>query len=101
MEVFGGAVPASVLELVLAFGDGLLGSFGDGYDDARMVAHQTALLAPQRRVHVRIQIRVGDGVLFDGIGHQVVGLAGSGDSPVQIASASLLLICFACSVLIH
>ena len=82
IEVLGGAVPASVLELMLTLGDGLFGSFGHSNDDARMVANQTSLLASQRRVHVRIQIRVGDGVLFDGVGDQIVWLPRSCNSPI-------------------
>lgn len=83
MEVLGGTVPAAVLELVLALGDGLFGALGHGHHDARMVAHQTTLLAAQRRVHVRLQVRVGDRVLFDRIRHQVGRLAGPRDSPVH------------------
>lgn len=45
VEVLGGTVPTSVLELVLALGDGLLGSFSYGNDDAGMVTNQTPLLA--------------------------------------------------------
>jgi len=88
VKVFGGAVPATVFELVFALGDGLFGSFGHGDDDARMVADQSPLLPPQRRVHVWIQIRVGDRVLFYRVRHQIVRLSRSGNSPPFATSPS-------------
>ena len=83
MEILGRAVPAPIFELMLALGDGLFGSFGHGHNDARMVAHQPALLPPQRGVNVRIQIRIGDGVFFNRVGDEVVGLSGSCNAPEE------------------
>ena len=82
VKVLGVAVPASVLELMFALGDGLLGAFGHGHHDVRVFTHQTPLLAPQSGVHIGVQVRVGDRVLLDRVGHQVARFTCSCDSPV-------------------
>lgn len=83
MEVLGGAIPASVFELMFAFGNGLFGAFGYGHDDTWVVANEPTLFASQCGVHVRIQVRIRDWILLDGIRDEIVGFAGSGNSPIS------------------
>ena len=83
MKVLGGAIPSPVFELMFALGDGLFGAFCHGHDDAWVVANQATLFTSQSCVYVGIQVRIRDWILFDGIRHQIVGLAGSSDSPIK------------------
>ena len=60
VKVLGVAVPASVLELMFALGDGLFGAFCHGHDDAWVVANQATLFTSQSCVYVGIQVRIRD-----------------------------------------
>lgn len=56
-KVARGAVPPPVAELVLALSDGHVGALSDGSEHAWIFAHQTTLLAAQRRMYGRVHVQ--------------------------------------------
>lgn len=77
-------VPPAIPELVLALVDGQIGAFHQRRQDARILAHQAALLATQRRVHARIHVHDAGGER-----RNVVRLTGFGDAPVERSPKSI------------